>query len=89
MRRQPIVLAVVLVAAILLVAAVGYVAAQAAQNDKPTTIESPIVAAVPIQSETRYATDAFGRGELRDSVTQVTKVLIVRANGEMERKSLK
>ena len=89
MRHRLTVIAIVLVAIVVLAAASGFVAAQSAERTKPVALQSPIVAAVPIQSETRYATDAFGGGELRDSITQVTKVLIVRANGEMERKSLR
>lgn len=88
--RHWLTLLVLAVLGILLVAgASGFVAAQAAKQAKPASLGSPIVAAVPIQSETRYATDAFDRGELRDSITQVTKILIIRANGEMERKSLR
>jgi hypothetical protein len=82
------VLAILLLGVTILVAG-GFVAAQAAQKEKPAAVESPIVAAVAVQSETRYLTDAFGRGELRDSVTQVTKVLIIRANGEMEQRAVR
>ncbi|MGD8240355.1 MAG: hypothetical protein PVH68_17505 [Armatimonadota bacterium] len=89
MRHRLIVLAIVLLGGVLLAAAGSLVAAQGGAKGKPAVAESPIVAAVAIQSETRYATDAFGQGELRDSLTQVTKVLIVRANGEMERKPVR
>lgn len=45
---------------------------------------SPVVAAVPFQSQTEYEQDPFEPTRLRRTTTQVRRVLLVRQDGVLE-----
>ena len=58
----------------------------AATPEKTAQIDNPVVAAIAYQQETEYEPDPFEPDRLRRARTEVKELIIVRADGTIERK---
>jgi len=54
--------------------------------EKTAQIENPVVAAIAYQQETEYEPDPFEPDRVRRTRTEVKELIIVRADGTIERK---
>jgi len=60
--------------------------AAAGTSQETAPIENPIVAVIPYQQETEYEPDPFEPDRVRRTRTEVKELIIVRADGTIERK---
>ncbi len=58
----------------------------ATTSEKTAQIENPVVAVIPYQQETEYEPDPFEPDRVRRARTEVKELILVRADGTIERK---
>ena len=93
-RRWALVLSIVVIAALAGTSLWLGVSARAEDDEtpageattKPTEATNPVVAVIAYQSETEYEPDPFEPDRVRRAKTEVKQLLLVRADGTIERK---
>ena len=90
MRMRGWLLAVTALAVVILVAVGTWYARAEGETPAPgvptAAVANPVVSALPYISETEYEPDPFDTSRTRTSRTEVKELILVRADGTIERK---